>query len=263
MKLGISNIAWDVRDNYEIYKIMDNYGFKGLEIAPTKVFGNNPYTPNIDTINKFKINLINNNLELIAMQSILYNQNHLKVFDENTSNDLKNYIKSAIKFAKNLDCPILVFGSPKNREYENDYLEKAYTFFKEIGQFAFENNTKFCIEANPICYGTNFITNLQEQLTFLNYCNELGLGLHIDLGSMIINKEDFNILENLVDKIDHIHLSLPFLEIIRKENIDVFENLKYILKNYENYVSIEMKQDFSNYDISTIEKSLDLVRNLF
>ena len=43
MKLSISNIAWDSMNDSQIYQLMRKYKFNGLEIAPTKIFSENPY----------------------------------------------------------------------------------------------------------------------------------------------------------------------------------------------------------------------------
>ena len=44
MKLAISNIAWDVEASQVAYMRMKQYGFTGLEIAPTKYFSPDPYS---------------------------------------------------------------------------------------------------------------------------------------------------------------------------------------------------------------------------
>ena len=43
MKLSISNIAWKAGQDQTVYKMMQTYGFTGLEIAPTRIFPENPY----------------------------------------------------------------------------------------------------------------------------------------------------------------------------------------------------------------------------
>ena len=43
MELAISNIAWDSTDNEKIYRWMQQYGYSGLEIAPTKILRDKPY----------------------------------------------------------------------------------------------------------------------------------------------------------------------------------------------------------------------------
>ena len=44
MNLAISNIAWDVEASQVMYERMKKLGFRGLEIAPTKFFPNEPYS---------------------------------------------------------------------------------------------------------------------------------------------------------------------------------------------------------------------------
>ncbi len=43
MKLSVSNIAWDISYNEEMYGYLDEIGFSGLEIAPTKIIPDAPY----------------------------------------------------------------------------------------------------------------------------------------------------------------------------------------------------------------------------
>ena len=37
MKLAISNIAWNAKDDTTVYAMMRKYGYTGLEIAPTRI----------------------------------------------------------------------------------------------------------------------------------------------------------------------------------------------------------------------------------
>ena len=43
MKLSISNIAWPTEWDEEIYFAMQEWGYTGLEIAPTRIFPEDPY----------------------------------------------------------------------------------------------------------------------------------------------------------------------------------------------------------------------------
>lgn len=261
MKLGISNLSFDIAESNKVYSLMKKYNFTGLELAPTKIFGNNPYSIDNELLLNFKTSIKKENFEIISMQSLLYGQNNLEVFNLKTQQKLLDYLFASMDFAKKLNCPVLVFGSPKNRIYTRDsYIEDALSFFTTIGDYALANNTKFCIEVNPKEYNTNFITSFNELLHFNKLINHPGLGLHIDLGSMILNKESFTTLERYVDNINHIHISLPYLNYITNTNISNFTKLNYILREYKNYISIEMKEATS---LNIIENSLSLVSNLF
>ena len=43
MKLSISNIAWSSENDIEMYRFLQEMGFQGIEIAPTRVFPFSPY----------------------------------------------------------------------------------------------------------------------------------------------------------------------------------------------------------------------------
>ena len=43
MNLSISNIGWVSEQDETVYRLMKEYGYKGLEIAPTRIFEKRPY----------------------------------------------------------------------------------------------------------------------------------------------------------------------------------------------------------------------------
>ena len=51
MKLSISNIAWDGSQDGKVYELMIWYGYSGLEIAPTRIFPEAPYSKNTEAKN--------------------------------------------------------------------------------------------------------------------------------------------------------------------------------------------------------------------
>ena len=257
MNIGISNIAWNPDENIKVYKLMNKYNIPFLEIAPTKIFGSEPYIAPSNDISNFLNELSFYSLKISSLQSLLYGKNTYKVFGA-TSQETLNYLKKSIDLSQQLYSPVLIFGSPKNRSYESNstYLDEATTFFSSIGDYASNKCCKFCIEVNPPCYGTNFLTSQNEQLNFLSTLNNKGLGLHIDLGSMLLNNEDFETIYPFISYIDHIHLSLPYLEQITRNNIKLFSPLVPILKGYSNCLSIEMKTDPNISSLNSIEETL-------
>ena len=42
-QLSISNIAWHKEDDEAVYTAMQQAGFTGLELAPTRIFSETPY----------------------------------------------------------------------------------------------------------------------------------------------------------------------------------------------------------------------------
>lgn len=266
MNLGISNIAWNSYESEEVYSLMKKYGFNGLEVAPTKIFENEPYKVDDLEVLKYYESIKGKGFKIIALQSILYGRNDLKLFNKDTIEPLKEYIKSSIDFGAKLKAPIIIFGSPKNRIIPDDFEDKdIYVgFFNEIGDYSKERNIKFCIETNPKEYGTNFITTLKEQIEVITSLNNKGLGLHIDLGAMLLNKESFSDLIPYINSVDHIHLSQPFLKGISKDNIIEYSEVNKLLKSseYKGYVSIEMAGTPSS-NIENVEEALYEAAKLF
>lgn len=268
MNLAISNIAWDAKEDKEIYKLMREYNFTGLEIAPTRFFLSNPYDTDKDRLLSLKKEINKENLEIIALQSILYGKPELKLFEtERQRERLNEYLKKSIIFAYLLGAKVLVFGSPKNRimkDKDTDY-SIAIEFFKEIGNYAAKYNVKICIEANPKVYNTNFINTTNEALKFVKKVNNEGCGLHVDIGTIILNNEDISVIEKSMNYINHIHLSEPFLNLINQENSDFHKKIAKILRKnkYNNWVSIEMKKVSEISIFESINKVLNYVSNIF
>ena len=49
MKLAVSNIGWSAEQDEAVFALMKEYGFDGLEIAPTRIFTDAPYESAIPT----------------------------------------------------------------------------------------------------------------------------------------------------------------------------------------------------------------------
>lgn len=257
MKLSISNIAWDSSQNEKIYNIMIENNFNGLEIAPTKIFTNEPYTHLHEAKNWSRSLFKNYGLEISSMQSIWYGKREQIFGLETERQNLINYTKQAIDFASAIGCRNLVIGCPKNRNInsEKDY-DVAIKFFKNIGEYAYNNGTCVSIEANPTIYGTNFINDTNSAIKLVKDVNSNGFKLNLDIGTMIQNNEEANILIDNVYLINHVHISEPYLEKIIER--DIHKQMISILKNenYDKFISIEMKEQADIKNIISVIRYL-------
>ena len=254
IKLAISNIAWDKSNDENIYEFLKQNNIKGLEIAPTRIFEQNPY----DRLEEAKVyaNVLKEkySLDIISMQSIWYGKTH-------NAEELIEYTKKTIYFANAVKCTNLVFGCPKNRnmsDYGKDY-PKAIDFFKEIGKYALDNKVIISVEPNPVIYNTNFLNYTEQAIKFVKEINLDSIKVNYDLGTVIYNKENLKILEDNIQYINHIHISEPNLELIQirerhKELISILKN-----SNYQKYVSIEMK---NSNNIDNVKKIIKYLTNI-
>lgn len=264
MKLSISNIGWKSTDDEAMYAILRQKGFTGLEIAPTRIFPEDPYDK-AEEAAKWSEDLKERyGLTISSMQSIWYGRKE-KIFGSVEERAiLLEYTKKAIRFAEAVGCHNLVFGCPGNRAVPEDMPETeahaiASEFFKELGNYASEHHTVLSMEANPPIYNTNFITSTKEAITMVREIASPGFKLNLDLGTMIQNEEPADIIKGNEDLINHVHISEPNLvpiteRSIHKEVVSLLER-----KGYSGFYSIEVKtQD----DIDTVKSMMEYVKTL-
>lgn len=268
MKLAISNIAWDKSKDDVVYSLMKKYGYVGLEIAPTRIIENNPYDE-LENAKKWSEELNDvYGFNIPSMQSIWFGKTQKLFENEIQMIELSEYTKKAIDFAKAINCKNLVFGSPKNRALpqnpSKELLLRGVNFFKELGDYALANNTVVGMEANPVIYNTNYINDTKSALELIKEVESNGFLLNLDIGAMIENKENVDVLEGNIGYINHVHISEPFLKPIdiTGERRSFHSELGCFLKdsNYSNFVSIEMGKI---EDMVLIDEILAYVKEIF
>jgi hypothetical protein len=114
LKLAVSNIAWSFEDRIEAYKILQDSGIRGLEIAPTLLFqnavSNKVDLSDTDTITSIK-QLHDFQLQLVSMQSVLYGAEFAKLFaGEESLIVFENTMREAISLAGKTLSLISLFG---------------------------------------------------------------------------------------------------------------------------------------------------------
>jgi len=251
MKLSISNIAWKNPDDILMYKKLKSFGFQGLEIAPTRIFPENPYE-HLDEAKDFALDLLEKyGLSISSMQSIWFGKNEEIFESEESRSNLLDYTKKAILFASALSCHNLVFGCPRNRNIQSlDQMGIAKDFFKELGDYAYEHGTVLALEPNPVIYNTNFINYTKEAFDFVKEVDSKGFLVNIDLGTIIYNEESLDTID--LKYVNHIHISEPNMLKLEKRELHRQLFKKIIQENYKNYVSIEMKTQESIDDVLEI-----------
>lgn len=261
MNLAVSNLAWEQSLDIEMYKYLQKVGYQGIEIAPTKVFAENPYNK-LSEAQKFAEEIKSKyNLLICSMQSIWYNRSEQLFGNECDRTILLEYTKKAVDFAHTIGCSNLVFGCPKNRIIQDRrQYSIALDFFRELGEYAYSKNTVIAIEPNPPIYNTNFINTTEEAFALCCDVNSKGIAVNIDFGTIIENNEALNIIERNLQLVNHIHISEPNL--VKLEKRDLHRELANILHDgqYKKFVSIEMQQ---SENISVVRNVIDYIRGVF
>ncbi len=244
-KLSVSNIGWEASQDAQVYRWMEELGFTGLEIAPTRIFPQAPYDRLSEAAAWAKELKNDHGFSVPSMQSIWFGRQEPIFGEEAQRQSLLDYTKKAMDFASVIGCRNLVFGCPRNRNVPQGMdpaaaWETAVEFFRTLGGYALEKGTVLAMEANPPIYNTNFINTTAEALELVKAVNSDGFLLNLDLGTMIHNGEDPQILRGNVSLIHHVHISEPGLKPIvsrpiHREVVDILKN-----ERYQGFLSIEM-----------------------
>lgn len=258
MRLAMSQIAWEQAYQAEALAILQQSGFAGLEIAPTLVAGPEPYA-SPEKAEAFAGQVkAGYGLSVCSMQSIWYGQQG-SMFGPLRSHFIQ-YTKQAVLFAKAAGAGNLVFGNPKNRVLpKGEGQEAAVSFFGEIGGFAAQNGRVIALEANPPVYGTNLMNTTAEAFAMARRVNSPGCRVNLDVGTMLMNREEVQSLRGMVKLVNHVHISEPGLAQVEKHALHA--ELAALLREegYGGYVSVEMKQQ----PLAAIQKTAEYVAEVF
>lgn len=222
MKLAVSNIAWPATERDAAYAILRDHGVTGLEIAPAPFLSESidPFVPTRGEVATAMKRMQAAGLELVSMQSLLFGVTGAALFEgEEARGKLIAAMERAIALAGRLGIPNLVFGSPRQRAYEDNLSareaqEQAVAVFRRLGDSAVRARTRIAMEPNGRAYGTNFLNRVAEAEAFVRAVDHPGIVLNFDIGTLHM-EGDFDAIEAIataaVDTIGHVHISEPQL----------------------------------------------------
>lgn len=268
MQTAISVIAWSPEEDDHALHIVHEAGIRNVEVVPNRVWltTNNGAFQKRDTFLKL---LQVEQLNPIAMQSLLYNRPDLSIFG--TTDQLKKtklYFRNLVDAASSVGIKKLVFGSPKNKlklqrtKAEAD--REAVLFFEDIGKCAAAKGVTFCIEPTPSIYGGDYLSSTTEVISLLEQIQTPGIALNLDLGTMLINGERIgDIVEKASSYIGHVHISMPNLARVTVD-LELHKKVSSSLRaqGYKDHVSIEMKS-FGNDNTVDLLDILKMVREYY
>lgn len=152
MKLSVSNIAWREEQDEEVFAWMKEYGYAGLEIAPTRIFPENPYDKLTDAKNWAERLKADYGFSVPSMQSIWYGMPQRIAGSPEERAALYDYTEQALDFAAACRCRNLVFGCPKNRVVSGEEdIPVNEQFLWDIAEAAEKRQVIIGLEARSAC----------------------------------------------------------------------------------------------------------------
>lgn len=216
MRIGISNIAWDVAEDDEIAALLGKHAVDAIDIAPGKYFPELARA-GAEEAGRLREWWAARGIEITGMQALLFGAAGLNLFGAPESRDaMLERLGEVARIAGLLGAPRLVFGSPRNRDRSGiddaHARSAAIAFFRELGDRAAAHGVTFCLEANPARYGCNFMTTTAEAAQVVRDVAHAAIRLQLDSGTIAVNGEDPRAaVEAHAGIIGHVHASEPDL----------------------------------------------------
>lgn len=264
MRLSVSNIAWDPSEDRVVANLLARYGVDAIDVAPGKYF-ENPKLATNDEIIRVRDWWLNQGIEIVGMQALLFGTTGLNLFGpEKVRQDMLVHLEAICRIGAVLGAKNLVFGSPKNRDRSgfSDEVAQAISidFFVALGDIASQFGVNVCLEPNPVCYGSNFMTNTIETAKVVTAVAHSAIRMQLDTGALAINHEDLDlVIEEHANLIGHIHASEPDLVTLGDGGVNHAAIGKLINKYMpQKIVSLEMLPSKHESNTDALERALRL-----
>jgi hypothetical protein len=267
MMLSFSNIAWSPDEEAAALEILSQHGIQHIEAAPGRLWHNLDQATVLDAVEKGKV-FKNQKFFISGFQAILFGRAELLLFNAEKIQELSSYLCHLAALCGGVGGSYLVFGAPKNRwipegMHPQEAFEIAVRFFKELGSEAVKRGVAFGIEANPVNYGCNFCTTVEEVARLVRAVDSQGVRLHLDTGEIAMNKELLpDIISENIGLVVSVHISEPMLggfDSPWSGHTVVSECIKG--HGYSGFLSIEMKRQDSG--LEAVKTAIDFVQKTY
>jgi len=267
MMLSFSNIAWSPDEEAAAHEILSQHGIQYIEAAPGRLWHNLDHATVLDAVEKGQV-LKKQKFLISGFQAILFGKAELLLFNAEKIQELSSYLCHLAALCGGLGGSYLVFGAPKNRwvpegMHPQEAFEIAVRFFQKLGSESVKRGVAFGIEANPVDYGCNFCTTIEEVARLVRAVNSKGVRWHLDTGELAMNKERLpDVISANIDLVGSVHISEPMLDGFESpwsEHTAVSECIRNY--GYEGFISIEMKRQVSG--LEAVKTAIDFVQKTY
>ena len=262
MKLAVSNIAWERWNDPAVFALLRRFGVTGIEAAPGK-FGLDLAHPDEAAVKAVRARLADEGFAVPALQAILFGHPEFKVFDPSTHAAFLSHLRAVARFGALLGAGVLVYGAPKSRQRRGlkwgEAVARAAEFFRAAGEAVAAEGCVIGLEANPVEYQCDFLTNTADLVDFVKTVDSRGVKVHFDVGTVTTNGGDVRGEIRAAAPFVHFHVSAPGLGNVADSPCDLaaaFRELDAV--GYADWVSLEMGR--SEPELDNLERALEKIR---
>ncbi|MDB5648436.1 TIM barrel protein [Methylobacterium sp.] len=244
---ALSNLCWPMEQDRAALRLLRDLGYRGLEIAPFKVFGGWENVTRAE-VATYRRGAESEGLAVIALQGILFGAQLGPIFSGARARaSLLTHATHVARMAGDFGGLPCVFGAPGLRRLldvpvaEADRI--ATGLFRDLGAIFADHGSILVLEANPERYGCEYVTRTDEAAALVAAVDHWGFRLHVDTGTLCVNGERDETLGPHLDVAAHVHVSEPDLVPLSPANPrhrQFGERLRS--SAYTGWISVEMKQ---------------------
>jgi D-psicose/D-tagatose/L-ribulose 3-epimerase len=270
VRLAVSNIAWTADEDYAVHAALVESGIDAIEVAPTRMWADPGAVPR-GAGEAEAARLLDQGLEVVSFQSLLFARPDLTVFDDQDLRaTLVEYLRRITVLAGAMGAGRMVFGSPKSRQVPvgmspDEAFDVAVGFFRAAGDAAAAEGTMLCIEPNPPEYACNFVTTGAQGAALVEAVDSPGFGLHLDAAGLVLAGDDpASAARAAGSLVQHVHASAPQLGELESEVVD-HRGFGAALHDigYDRLVSIEMRAGAPGDNVSRVLRGVALARDSY
>lgn len=246
MRLAISVIGWESRDDERAFRALAAAGAEGFEAVPTRIWGSWEAATD-GAVDRWREMLAAHGLECPAVQSLFYGVEGASLTGSSAERSTAvEQLRRVARLAGRLGARVAVLGSPANRRRGELKLSEAgrragETLLAAADDFA-DAGIKLGIESNPAEYGCDFLTTYSEVHEFVAAIDHPAIAPHLDTGALRINAEEPELSDPTPA---HVHLSSPGLRPFDGEPQEWHADLLSRLRRsgYRGWLSIEQRPE--------------------
>ncbi len=259
MKLALSSFAWPPAESAGVAAALATIPqVSGVELVLPMAF-KDPATATMAEVEAVRRIYADQGLTIVSVQSLAYGKPELQLLGDATVRAaFRDHLLHMAQIAAGLGARTMVFGSPANRRRGamsmEDAMSIAVEFFKQLGEELESSGVVVTVEPNPPIYADcDMIVRVEEALELVRRVDHPLVKLQLDTGAIAHAKEaghasTGDVLIEAVDRAAHLHLSVPGLGPLHREDAAQTRIAKEMLEAGVSqqarspWASIEMKQ---------------------
>lgn len=248
LRVAVSNIASIDGASPRFLGSLRDEGVEGLEVAPSKESLLTPPTSKVAT-RQFKMTVAREQLNIVSLHSLTYRLTETTLFgstDQRTK--LRSHLVNLARLSHDLECPIMIFGSPSARRrghlHVHQATEIAIDFFRDLTTTLETLGVRLALEAlEPTL--SDFLNSFAECKALNDAVQSPALALHVDLRAALHSSESIPaIFDSFGEEISHVHLSGPHMTLPDISQPDIRAALASIsTSQYKGYLSLEVPHE--------------------